>query len=135
MQFQMSTDYAVRILSYLHLHKDELSTANGISKAVGVTYPFFIKIANRLKNEGLLEAVQGRKGGYKLARSAAEISLYDVVMAMEGKLQINRCLKDDKFCSRGDPGDCPVHDFMQDLQGKIIADLSRVHIAELSTAS
>ena len=131
MQFQLSTDYAIRILHYLHMHKDELPTAETIAQAVGVTYSFFIKVANRLKKEGLIVAVQGRHGGYRLAKSAADISLYDVILAMEGKLQINRCLKDDQFCSRDGVGTCPVHDFLFGLQNRMIEDLSSTYIAEL----
>ena len=131
MQFQMSTDYAIRILHYLHVHQNELPTAMTIAQSVGVTYAFFIKVANQLKKEGLIDAVQGRHGGYKLAKSAADISLYDVIMAMEGKLQINRCLKDDQFCSRDGVGSCPVHDFLLGLQNKMIDELSSAYIAEL----
>ena len=131
MQFQMSTDYAIRILHYLHVHRDQLPTANTISEAVGVTYAFFIKVANQLKKERLVDAVQGRHGGYLLARPADQISLYDVILAMEGKLQINRCLKDDAFCSRDGVGTCPVHDFLRGLQERMIQDLSDTYIASL----
>jgi len=130
MQFQISTDYAIRILSYLHANKEELPTAATISSSIGVTYSFFIKIANQLKKKGLLAAIQGRNGGYRLAKPASEISFYDVFMAIEGKLQINRCLKDDKFCSRDAVDHCPVHVYLESLQESMIQALSKKYIAD-----
>ena len=134
MQLQVSTDYAVRILQHLHIHRAELATAKTISDAIGVTYSFFIKIANQLKKHGLLHTVQGRKGGYMLARPASEISLYDIFLAIEGKLQINRCLRDDQYCSRDAVGKCPVHDYLFALQNDMIALLSSKYISEFVPA-
>jgi len=130
MQLQVSTDYAIRILHYLHINKEDLSTAMTISQSIGITYPFFIKIANQLKKKGLLSAVQGRNGGYRLARSAAEISIYDVFWAIEGDLTLNRCLHDDRFCNRMEPEDCKFHHFFQGLQDQVVDALSQKNIAE-----
>ena len=132
MQVQISTDYAIRILQYLHKHKEELPTAMTISQSIGITYPFFIKIANQLKQKGLLSAVQGRNGGYRLARCAHEISVYDVFLAIEGDLQINRCLQPGQQCSRGEGvrEECKLHKFFHGLQEKIIADMVEQNVAD-----
>jgi len=132
MKFQISTDYAIRILLYLHESpKGELPTAMSIAKAMGITYPFFIKVAHQLKQKGLLDTVQGRNGGYMLARPGGEISLYDVFLAIEGKLQINRCLEEDEFCSRDAVGACPIHDYLEELQASMVARMSKKYIADL----
>ena len=54
MKIQVSTDYAVRILQHLHRHENKETplTAMSIAEAIRVPYPFFIKIANRLKQLG-----------------------------------------------------------------------------------
>lgn len=130
MQVQISTDYAIRILKYLHKHKEDLPTAMTISQSIGITYPFFIKIANQLKQKGLLSAVQGRNGGYRLARPADKISVYDVFLSIEGDLKINRCLQVDGHCTRGAREDCHLHTFFHGLQEKIIADMSSKNISE-----
>ena len=49
MRIQISTEYAIRILHFLNTQKG-MHTAMDIADAIDVTYPFFIKIANRLKN-------------------------------------------------------------------------------------
>ena len=132
MQLQISTDYAVRILQYLHKHKDDLPTAMTISQSIGITYPFFIKIANQLKQKGLLSAVQGRNGGYKLARSAEEISMYDVFLSIEGELQINRCLHPEQNCTKGEVHACKLHKFLRSLQDKLIHEMTSQSIADFS---
>lgn len=131
MQFQISTDYAIRILGYLHQHQTELATAPEMSKSIGVSYQFFMKVANRLKKIGLIKSVQGCKGGYRLAVSAEEISLYDVVTAMEGEIKINRCLRPDGECSRDAIPDCPVRQVLEDVQTSFISSLEAKTIAAI----
>jgi len=101
-----------------------------ISQAVGITYPFFIKIASQLKQKGLVITAQGRNGGYKLARPAQEISLYDVFLAIEGELKLNRCLHKDGYCSRNAVDTCLLHDYFYALQEDLIASLSGKYIAD-----
>lgn len=93
MKMQRATDHAVHILQHLHAAHiaggHEAQTAMTISQAVGITYPYFIKLAHALKKSGLIEAVQGRKGGYSLAKSAHQISVYDVLQAIEGDVMLS----------------------------------------------
>jgi len=132
MQIQISTDYAIRILQYLHKHKDKLPTAKTISQAIGMTYPFFIKIAGQLKQSGLVDTAQGRNGGYKLAKQVSNISLYDVFLAIEGELKVNRCLEDAQYCSRNAVGSCSIHDYFHTLQEDLIGKLSGTYIIEFA---
>lgn len=130
MQIQVSTDYALRILHYLDRHQDELPTAMTISQAVGLTYPFFIKIATSLKQAGLLYTIQGRNGGYKLNKSASEISIYDVFLAIEGPLEVNRCLKEGADCARNEGNGCKFHTFFDNMQTNMIGTMSGKFISD-----
>ena len=132
MQFQVSTDYAIRILHYLHTNK-ALTTAQDISVAVGVTYPFFIKIANQLKKEGLLTTVQGRHGGYLLAKPADQINLYDVFVAIEGEMALNRCLQTDQRCNRNEEEHCALHSYFSKVQATLISHLANAFISDFDT--
>ena len=133
MKIQISTDYALRILRYLHENKGELHTAMNIAQAIGITYPVFIKIANQMKREKLLNSAQGRHGGYQLGKPAHEISFYDVYLCIEGDLQINRCFKEteDEPCTNGHKAHCKLHQFLHSLQDEMIASMSEVSIADL----
>ena len=134
MKIQKATDYAIRVLSYLSSHDSsgDLLTAQMISEAVGVTHPFFIKIANQLKQQGLLNTVQGRHGGYQLARRGEMISVYDVFVAIEGELSITNCQK----C--GEPGvqnivSCVAHSYFKEMQKMMVETMSSKKISEFHT--
>jgi len=132
MKIQVSTDYAVRILQYLHKHKGNVHTAMNIADATDITYPFFIKIARKLKEQGLLVSVQGRNGGYMLGEQAHKVSFYDVFLCIEGELRINSSLKNKKPSKSDVQDDCAVAEFLQELQDKIIAEMSKKTIVELA---
>ena len=131
MKLQVSTDYAVRILQYLHINGGQLHVAANIAESVGVTYPFFVQIANQLKKRGLLASAQGRNGGYQLSRPAHEISLYDVFVSVEGELQISRCLGGGGPCSYGEVRKCRMHDGLRDLQDTMIAEMSALSLVDM----
>ena len=136
MRLQISTDYAVRILLYLHenRHEAEPHTAMNISRATRMTYPFFIKIVKLLRKKELVKTVQGRNGGHKLGRPAHEISFYDVFLATEGELQINRCFKpEDEPCTNGRKEDCEVHKFLRHIQENVLVkSMQEKMISELA---
>ncbi|HBU11833.1 MAG TPA: Rrf2 family transcriptional regulator [Clostridiales bacterium] len=130
MQFQLATDYAIRILGYLYHHKNDLATAANMSEELGVTYLYFMKIISKLKASGVVRSVQGCNGGYQLAVPAEEISLYDVIDIMEGGIHINRCLQEDGFCSNGGAPDCRVRQYLVSLQGGLVNRLKEKYISE-----
>ena len=131
MRFQRATDYAIRILCYLHEHNNQLSTAADLSEKLGISYLYFMKVTGYLKQAGLLKSVQGCNGGYQLAKRAEQISLYDVVRVIEGEIIINRCLEHDGFCSRGATDYCLVHKFFESFQQGMVDVLKTRHISDL----
>lgn len=131
MKIQVSTDYAIRILQYLHENEQDLPTAMTISQSVGITYPFFIKIAHMLKQKGLVRAVQGRNGGYQLAKPAHKISFYDVYLSIEGELRLNRCLQDGTSCSRDRADNCHLRGFIGSMQDDLISQMSKKTVLDL----
>jgi len=135
MRFQASTDSAIQILQHLHVHNNTLQTAMDISSATGVSYPLFIKIANQLRKHGLLSSVQGRHGGYILGKSAQDISVYDVFLAIEGDMELRSCLHQTaSSCTNGDPHACGLRTFFRGMQDKLIAQLSSTSITSLIPA-
>ena len=133
MQFQVATDYAIHILKYLHANKKDMPTAMVISQATGMSYPFFIKVARQLKQHGLLNTIQGRNGGFILAKPATKISIYDVFLAIEGNLQVKRCFEDKQFCKRGTADVCSTHEYFLALQKTMIENMSGKYVADFST--
>ena len=121
-------------MQFLHANKREIHPAATISRAVGISYPFFIKIANHLKRGGLLKATHGRNGGYEWGRSGYEISVYDVFLTMEGDLCITNCLQKEKPCENDTRHSCQIYKFFGELQVRMIAAMSSTVIADLVSA-
>ncbi|MCL2588005.1 MAG: Rrf2 family transcriptional regulator [Oscillospiraceae bacterium] len=135
MKVQISTDYAIRVLQYLHLKElagDPQQTAVAISQETGITYPFFIKIASLLKRANILAAVQGRNGGYALGRPASKITIHDVFLAIEGELQINRCFQHHAPCNNGPKKRCELRHFFTRIQDSIVQEMKSVSIQDLT---
>ena len=130
MQFQRSTDYAIRILHYLNSH-EPLSTASTIAEAIGISYPKFIEIATQLRKHGMLSSEQGRNGGYRLAKSASKISLYDVFLAIEGEATASHCLEDEEQCGWSRGPNCAIRAYFRQTQEATVRWLSGRYIADL----
>lgn len=133
MRFQISTDYAIRIIIYLAQHHNQVVTAKTMAKKLGITNGYVNKLVGKLRQAGYINSFQGPVGGYRLEKNASDITLNDIVEAMEGKICINSCLEEDRFCSRysGHHQSCPVHAIFVELQSEIIAILKSKRIDEL----
>ncbi len=131
MRLQITTDYAIRVMLFMAQQDGEVSTAEAAAKELGITYSYFNKVAWKIRMAGFLESVQGPGGGYRIAKNPADITLYDIVTAMEGDISINRCLDEDGFCSRNATLICPVHKIFEGIQNQIIDTLKSIKISDL----
>lgn len=105
MYITLESDYAVRITSCLAVHNKRLD-AKTISSSTGVTLRFALKILRKLVAGGIVNSYKGTQGGYQLARNPSDISLKDVIEAIEGTYNFSRCLDDSYECTRGMSGIC-----------------------------
>ncbi len=76
--------YAVRALFHLAYHPDEPAQMKAVAEQTRIPLRFLEQIFHELKHAGLLVAKRGPRGGYRLARASSQISLGDVVRALEG---------------------------------------------------
>jgi Rrf2 family protein len=101
------TDYAVRVVLHLACLEEgaQVSIAE-ISESRALPMPFVRRLIKPLVSKGILASARGSAGGIRLARPAKEISLLEVVNAMEGGMALNHCADAHKGCplSHG----CPV---------------------------
>ncbi len=102
------TDYAARIVLHLScLPAGAQVTAAQVARQRRLPPPFVRRIVARLAAAGILRTVRGNRGGISLARPPAEISLLDLVRAMEGGVDLNLCVGTPSSCPLADA--CPVH--------------------------
>ena len=85
MQFNTSTDYAIRMIRYLAKESKTVSSSK-LSAAIGVSSRYLLQISAKLRDAGLIEVTYGGNGGFSLLQPATKITLYDIVIVMEGKI-------------------------------------------------
>jgi len=87
MKISVQVDYACRVMAELaRLHgSGELAQIEHLASTEAVPANFLAQILLKLRNHGLITSRRGNHGGYTLARPPEEISLYDILMAVEGK--------------------------------------------------
>lgn len=105
-----TSNYALRAVIYLVEHIDECPIPGRvIAKGAGIPGPYLSQIMGDLVREGLLKATRGAGGGFRLARAAKDISLYDVLLRFEACLADERpCPFGNRICCDEDP--CQSHE-------------------------
>ena len=86
MQLNRSTDYAIQMLLYLAKVGKTVSSSK-LAAAIGVSYRYLLQISAKLRAAGFIRAAHGPSGGLALDKAPEEISLYDVILGMEGIIQ------------------------------------------------
>ena len=101
------TDYAVRVVLHLAcLEEGAQVSISEISELRSLPLPFVRRLIKPLVTRGILASARGSSGGIRLAKAAGDISLLDVVNAMEGGMALNHCADGRKGCPLS--VNCPV---------------------------
>lgn len=95
----------------------------------GLPQPFLAKILKVLSSRDILHSVRGPGGGFRLARPASEITLLDIVEAIDGLSQFEECALGWKTCQDDKP--CPLHDSWKGMRTGLRDYLARSTVAEL----
>jgi Rrf2 family protein len=119
--------YALRALVYL-AGAGERVTAARISEDADIPRRLLARIMARLARAGLVESVEGKGGGSRLARSPEEITLRDAVEAAEGPFEVTRCIMEQRNCGEGRP--CAMHDAWEEGQEAILSYLETQTLSE-----
>jgi FeS assembly SUF system regulator len=131
LQISKLSDYAVIILGVIGTHPGDCHSASAIAEKIRLACTTVSKCLKLLGSAELLVSVRGPKGGYQLVKPLAEISLLNVIEAIEGKVQLTECVSDNSNCCL--QGQC---DFRPNWQGvnqqvaQLLAGISIVHMVE-----
>ena len=85
------TDYGIRALIYLANHEGTHAKAADIGAAMGIPTGFLQQVLQELQRSRLVSSRSGPAGGYRLARSPEDITILEIVEALEGPLQTSEC--------------------------------------------
>lgn len=131
MRITQEADYALRITGLLAGETMAVGAPN-IAESVCVPKRFAMKILRRLAENGVVTAVRGVSGGYKLAIPAERLTLRRVVEAVDGPILLQKCLCDDYVCTRNaNKGCCRYHRVFASLSAAVSAALERLTVADM----
>ncbi len=131
MQLTREADYGIRSVLYLSRQPfKKVSFVNEISEEYRIPRSFLAKILQKLVKAKIVRSYRGVKGGFSLARQAREITVLEVLEAIEGKLALNVCVSDKKKCTFSKH--CPSHFLWLNVQAKVVETLKKANFDELS---
>lgn len=129
--FSRQCDYALQAVLFLALRpQGEMTSLRELSDRLKIPYHFLGKILQDLTRKGLLQSLKGPTGGFALALPAADITLFQIVEAIDGVDFTRSCVLGFPDCSGETP--CAVHETWAGLRQGISAMLAERNIAELA---
>ena len=121
-------DYALRIAVYLAGTGSRVKMQD-LCLNLGLTRPVVAKVVQDLKRHHIITSRTGRHGGLSLAASPENLSVYDVLAAMNSNSSLNTCLDDPQFCRL--QAICRISDFLCQLQQEFFERLRQVPLSDL----
>ena len=129
MQITRQADYAVRAVLYLARNSDHRTATSMIAEEQHIPPSFLAKIVSQLSIAGLLHTSRGARGGVTLAREAKEITLLEVVEAIDGPIRLNECVGNKGSCSFDES--CPLRPVWCDAQEELVGRLKGTNFADI----
>lgn len=124
------TDYGIVLLTHLAAHPDRSFNAPELAAEARLPLPMVSKILKLLAKEALLVSHRGVKGGYSLSRLPGEISMAEIVAALEGPIAITECVSVDSDCTH--EALCPVRGNWQRINEAVRGALEGISLAEMT---
>ena len=119
LSFSKTTGYAVNALSCLDGPGGQRMTVKNLACCTGISQSYLSKIIQILVKKGFVQSKRGYTGGMLLVRPAEEISLKEIVEAMEDTKRMPSCLMGMNICG----GICPMHEFWKNERDRIETEL------------
>ena len=128
MQITRQADYALRAVIFLsRLNGDQKASTSSIAEQQKIPPSFLAKIVSQLSIAGLIHTSRGARGGVSLAKAPGDISVLDVVEAIDGPIMLNECAGNPDNCPFGDT--CPLQKIWCDTRHEMVKRLSNATFA------
>ncbi len=123
-------DYATVLMAYMAVHSGHIFTARDLAEATHITLPTVGKILKMMAKAKLLRSTRGAKGGYELSRSATEISIADILFAIEDKVAMTDCSHKAGECALENY--CSIRCNWQLINQTILSALESLSLADMA---
>lgn len=132
LKFSKKTDYGLIAIRYLAGHDGEkLASTKAIADECHIPGELLAKILQRLAKQGIVVSHNGTHGGYSLGKDLADITIGDVVDAIEGPFAIAECYRENGHHGCAQYNHCTVRTPLGRLQADIVALLNRTTLAQM----
>ncbi len=127
------TDYGVVVMAQLAQATDAVVTAPDLAAGAGLPAPTVAKILKRMGRGGLVTSQRGIHGGYALSRPAAEISVADIIGALEGPVAVTACVDGASGEACSVENLCPIRGCWDRVNAAVTRTLQSMSLAEIAT--
>ncbi len=132
MQITRQADYALRAMLYLaRLEPTQRAATSQIADEQHIPPSFLAKIISQLSIAGLIHTSRGARGGVSLARSPEEVTILEVVEAIDGPISLNECTHSAGACTFGET--CPLRPLWCETQAELVDRLRKTSFAQFVT--
>ena len=108
MHFRKTTEYAIRVMAFLAENAGVRYPVSALNRTLNIPYKYLGRLMNQLAQRGLVQVAQGKYGGFKVdPQRLSDIYLYQIVDAVEGLQDYERCILGFPQCSDEHP--CAMH--------------------------
>jgi Rrf2 family nitric oxide-sensitive transcriptional repressor len=130
MRLTTYTDYALRVLMFVAVREEALTTISEISKAYGISRNHLMKVVHELGVAGYLETIRGKNGGLRLARPADKINIGRIVRECEQNTVLVECFQEGGGDCRIE-GVCMLRKVLRDGLNAFFKELERYTLKDL----
>ncbi len=129
MNFNKTTEYAFRILSFMAKEESRIYNVEEIFKKLQIPYRYLRKLMNNLTKSEFIESVQGKNGGYKISKKLENIKLLDILNAVDPDYLLAKCFFGFDNCTLQPT--CTMHDQWTDVRTNISNILANTSLADI----
>lgn len=124
------TDYAIIVMVQLHLRAGEVLSAQALADAAWLELPTVSKVLKQLLKTGLVKSYRGPAGGYSLVSRASDISVADIIEAIEGPIAMTECSVEEGLCAQ--EAKCSLRGNWQRISMAVDEAMRSVSLAEMA---
>lgn len=123
--------YGLYAMYYLAKHEGEGPQNLESISTMGVPKQYLEQLLGNLRRAGLVSTVRGAQGGYQIAKPTTEITVLDIVDAMEGPIELSECTSAEHVCDKS--CNCPVRWVWQQVTDSINGELNKIKLSDMFT--
>jgi Rrf2 family protein len=129
LKLNKTTEYAIRVMYRLAEGEGKVYSVYSLHREMQLPYKYLGRLMLRLAEAKLVEPLQGKQGGYRLSRKVKHIYLYEIIGAVEGLENYQRCILGFPECSSENP--CALHYYWINMRENIQEMIYNVSLEDL----